>query len=103
SGTFNDGTTLDLSNSAVWSSSLPSVATVTQFGLAVSAGQGVTTIKAESGGLSGSALLTITAPELLSIFLAPAYPLVQLGNTLQFSATGVFTSGSPQDLTNSVV
>ena len=63
-GTFSDSTTQDLTTSAIWSSSAPSVATISNaagsIGTATSIGAGTTTIAAASGGRSGSTTLTVT-------------------------------------------
>ena len=58
-GTYTDGTVANISNSATWSSSNPSVATVSASGLATGAGAGTTTITATSGAVSGNASLTV--------------------------------------------
>src|SRR5260370_41483740 len=93
----------DISSSAAWSSSLSGVATVTGSGLALSAAQGSTTIKAAVGPVSGSALLTVTARALTSISISPATSSIPLGRLQQFNAIGTFTDGATQDLSNSAV
>jgi uncharacterized protein YjdB len=60
-GTYTDGSTANISNSASWSSSSTSVATVTATGLANAAGPGTATITAASGNASGTASLTVGA------------------------------------------
>jgi Bacterial Ig-like domain (group 2) len=52
--------TQDITSTATWTSSLPSVATVSATGLATGVAVGTTTIKAASGAISGSSPLTIT-------------------------------------------
>ncbi len=59
-GNYSDGTMQNLTSTATWSSTLPSVATVST-GLATGVAAGTTTIKATLG-VSGSASLTVTAP-----------------------------------------
>ena len=51
SGTFNDGSTQDITDQATWSSSDVHVAVINATGLANSAGTGTTTIKAALMGL----------------------------------------------------
>jgi N-acetylneuraminic acid mutarotase/uncharacterized protein YjdB len=101
-GTFNDGSAQTLS-SVLWSSSstatAPISADATNPGVAATAAQGTTTITASATGVSGSATLTVTAPTLASITLSPQSPTIPLGATEQFTATGVYTDGSTQDLT----
>jgi len=104
-GTFNDGSTESLA-SVLWSSSNPSVATIgndaTNPGAAASLAQGTATITASAAGISETAALTITGATLVSIQLSPQNPTVPIGATQQFTATGIYTDGSTQDLTSSV-
>jgi len=101
-GTYADGTTADLTATATWTSSPATVAPISISGLASSASQGSTTITATSGSVSGSTLLTVSAPALNSIAITPANSSVPLGMSVQFTATGIFTDGSQQDLTATV-
>jgi hypothetical protein len=64
-GTFSDGSTQNLTSTATWSSSTPSIATVRNAsgsqGLASAVGSGSTTITATSGAVNGSTTLTVSA------------------------------------------
>ena len=101
-GTYADGSTLDLTTSATWSASAPSVATANASGLAASASTGQTMIAAAAAGIAGSSTLTVTPATLVSIAITPAIPTIPLGTTQQFAATGTFTDGSTQNITGSV-
>jgi hypothetical protein len=63
-GTYSDGSTQDLTQSATWTSSAPAIATISNApgtkGLATSVGAGQTTITATLGGVSASTTLTVT-------------------------------------------
>lgn len=59
-GTFGDGSSGDISSTVTWSSSNTSVATIGSTGIASLAGPGTTTIKAVSGTVSGTTVLTVT-------------------------------------------
>ena len=59
-GTYTDGSTVDLTSTATWSSSSASVATVTSGGLATGAAVGSATITATSGSIAGSTTLTVS-------------------------------------------
>jgi hypothetical protein len=59
-GNYSDGSTQDVTSTASWSSSAPSVATVSTTGLAGTVASGQATIQAAIGSISGSAILTIT-------------------------------------------
>ena len=98
-GTFTDGSTQNISNTVEWTSSLPTVATISNQGLATSAATGTTTITATSGPISGSTPLNVTPAVLVSIAVTPADPSIALGDTQQFTATGTFSDSHAQDLT----
>jgi len=98
-GTFTDGSTKDVTSSVSWNSSNTAVANIDSQGLASTAKQGMTTITASSGSVSGSTTLTVTPPMLVSIALTPIQPSITVANTLQFTVSGNFTDGSKQDLT----
>ena len=59
-GTYSDGSTQNLTSSATWTSSQPSVASINSSGFATSKGGGVTMITAASGSLNGSTTLVVT-------------------------------------------
>ena len=100
-GTFSDNTTQNLTAMVTWTSSNTGVATVSTTGLATSAATGATTITAASGSISGSATLTVSAATLVSIAVTPANPIIAVGATEQFTATGTFSDGTTQNLTTS--
>ena len=103
-GTFSDGSTQDLTTSVAWTSSNPSVASVSSGGLASGAGPGSSTITASSGSISGSTIITFfaAAPTLVSIAVTPANPSISAGTTQQFTATGTYSDGGTQNLTTQV-
>jgi YD repeat-containing protein len=98
-GNYSDGSHLDLTNSATWTSSATSVATINSSGLASTLSQGTTTITASSGGFNAQTTLTVSPPALASIAVTPAYPAITAGATQQLTATGTYTDGSHQNLT----
>jgi uncharacterized protein YjdB len=105
-GTYSDGSSQNLTASVTWTSSDSIVATVSNNvgtqGLASGTGVGTATITATSGSVSGSASLTVSAATLVSIALSPQSPTISLGINQQFTATGTYSDGSMQDVTNSV-
>ncbi len=101
-GIFSDSTTQDLTSSATWSSANTSIATVNSSGLASAAGKGSATITASFGGFSGSTLLGVTDATLVSIQITPDNSSKAKGTIQQFTATGLYTDNSTQDLTTSV-
>src|SRR5207244_3741606 len=105
-GTYTDGTTQDVTGTATWSSSSAKVAVISNDsgtgGLATSSALGTTNIKAVLGPISDSTLLTVGDAALVSILVTPVSPSIALGLPQQFAATGTYSDGSTQDLTQSV-
>jgi uncharacterized protein YjdB len=103
-GTFSDHSTQNLTSSVTWSSSSAAVATISNTagtkGLATAVGSGKATITATSGSVSGSATLTVTNASLNSITVTPASPSIDVGTQQQFTATGNFSDGTTQDVSN---
>ncbi|MGA3325471.1 MAG: kelch repeat-containing protein, partial [Terriglobia bacterium] len=97
-GTYNDGTTQDLTSSVTWTSSGPGVATINTAGDATGLSIGSTTITAALGAVQGSTTLMVTAPALVSIAVTPANFSIAAGTTQQFTATGTYSDGSTQNL-----
>jgi 6-phosphogluconolactonase (cycloisomerase 2 family) len=105
-GHYTDGSTRVLTGQATWSSSNTGAATVSNApssqGLATSVGLGGTTISATLGSVSGSASLSVTAAQLVSIAVTPSNAMVLDGGTAQFAAMGTYTDNSNQNLTSAV-
>jgi uncharacterized repeat protein (TIGR03803 family) len=105
-GVYTDNSTHDLTTSVTWSSSAPSVASVSNGtgsqGSSTALSPGATTITATLGNVSGSTPLTVTAATLVSIGLTPVNPSLALGTQQALTATGTFTDHSTQNLTNAV-
>jgi hypothetical protein len=102
--TYSDGSTLDITSAAQWTSSVPGSAPVSGSGLVTaSAAASNVTITATSGSVSGFATLNVTSATLNSIIVTPAMQTVGLSATVQFTATGLFSDNSSQDITNEVV
>jgi hypothetical protein len=109
-GTTNHGNVPPeaLTSSVTWSSSTPSVATISSTGLATAAGCGITTITAQDSGIAGESTFTVTCstgggnPILQSINLYPNTPSIpQIGQTTQFIALGAYAPASVNnDLTS---
>jgi hypothetical protein len=103
-GSYSDGSSRDLTATAIWSSSSTAVATIASGGLATSAGAGTTTISAASGTVTGSTIMTVTAATLTSISIAPTDPILgYAGAVQQFKATGRYSDQSTRDMTNTVI
>jgi hypothetical protein len=101
-GTFTDGSTRDLTASAAWSSTSPEVVSIGGGGLATANSLGNATVSAISGAVSASAGLTVSSAALTSISITPVNPTMPLASSRLLVATGLYTDGSTQDLTQSV-
>jgi len=67
-GTYSNSTSQDITAMATWTSSSTGTATITSpGGLATTSAVGTTTITASMSGVSGTAALTVTAMDLLSL------------------------------------
>jgi hypothetical protein len=105
-GSFTDGSTQDVSGTVQWTSSATGVASVSSTiptsGTAKGLAPGSVTITASSGTISGTASLTVTNATLSSIALTPALPSIPLGVIQHFTATGTFSDGTTQDISDIV-
>ncbi|MGH8446367.1 MAG: Ig-like domain-containing protein, partial [Solimonas sp.] len=105
---FTDASTQDVTATASWTSSVPAVASVdnstdaeagTSSGRANSLRIGTTDITATYAGFSAVGKLTVTTATLDHIDVTPAAASVPLNTTQPYKATGVYTDGTPIDLT----
>ena len=103
-GTFNDGSTRDISSNVAWSSSDTTVATIpASYPVAKGVSTGTSQITATLNSVTGNSTLTVTGATISSISVTPANPEVAPGIKLRFFATGVFSDHSTQDLSLDVV
>ena len=107
-GTFSDLTSRDLTTSVTWTTSVPSVASVSEgggsSGLVTSVAPGAATITATDPGtaIAGSTVVTVSSAQLVSIAITPGRVSVPLGTHQQFTAVGTYTDSTTQDITASV-
>jgi len=106
-GTYSDGTNHDITTSVTWASSMGTVATISNApgsnGLATSVAVGSTIISATLGTISSSTTLTVgAAATLVSITVTPTIVSLDQGLTQQFTATGNYSDGTMQNITDSV-
>ncbi len=106
-GLYSNGTNQDLTTTAVWTSSNPSVASIRSTGqanpgLATAVASGTVTITATMSGVTGTATLTVTSSTatITSISVDPVNPSISAGVTQQFFATATFSDQTTQDITS---
>lgn len=101
-GTYSDGTTQDLTAQVAWSSSAPTVATVSNAagtrGRASALSVGTTDVGATFGGQAVQTTLTVVAAALDRVEVTPALASIANGTSARFQATGRYTDGSAVDL-----
>ena len=102
-GTYSDGISVDITASSNWSSADTLVATMNTSGAAKGVSIGSSIITADFQAQSATSLLTVTDASLTSIMLTPANPHIPKGNTLQLTATGIYSDGISVDITSSAV
>jgi uncharacterized protein YjdB len=100
--TLSDGTQQNVSSTVTWQTSQSGVATVNAQGYATATGKGVAQLSASYQGMAGNASITVGAPALVRITVSPNQVSLPVGETGQFTATGTYTDGSTQNLTQSV-
>jgi len=101
-GTYSDGTTLDITALVTWNSSNTAIATIAGDGTLTALTQGTTTIGATLGGISGTTNLKTTGGNLTGITVTPATAKLVKDTTGRISATGNFSNGSTRDITGAV-
>ncbi len=102
-GFYTDGTSLDVSSQVTWSTDNPMVATVSNAagsrGLGTAAGPGRTVVRARLDAKEGTAVLNVSAPELASLSVSPINPSRHVGESVQLSASGIYSNGTSQNVT----
>lgn len=105
-GTYSDGSSQALDETAVWSSDAPTVAVLSNAtgtrGLATGLTPGAASVSATVGGLTVSAALSVGAAELVTLELTPDEAALAVGSMLTATAEGVYSDGMRLDLTEAV-
>lgn len=107
-GTYVDGSTNDITESVIWTSSNPSVAEISNAsgsnGVAACLSSGTARIKATDPTIiiSGSASLTVKQPELKAIAVSPSGSAVFPGKVQLMTAIGTYSNGMKKDITQMV-
>lgn len=110
-GIYSDGTNADLTSSVEWNSGSADLGIGAETGLAVGvAVDAAVTVQATwptvVGGVTknvtGTTSVAVTAPVLQSLAITPSPVNVGSGGTAQLTATGTFSAGPTQDLTDAV-
>jgi FG-GAP repeat/Bacterial Ig-like domain (group 2) len=99
-GIYSDNTTQDVSATALWTvTPISGDATIGATGIAKGTAVGTVLVTATFEAKSGDATLTVTPAVLVSIVVTPPAPSIVLDTKEQFTAIGVFSDSTTQDLT----
>jgi len=98
-GTYNNGSTKNITSSVTWSSLPNSTVSVSSLGFASAPAVGTATITATLGSITTSTNLAVTDATLTSLVVTPTAQTIAVGGTQQFTSTGSFNDGSTQDMT----
>ncbi len=101
-GTFSDGSSQNITRDSTWASDNTAVATVGSVSLVTGVAPGTANISATLDGVTGSAELIVSSATLVSISVTPASAVLAPASTLGLTATGTFSDGSTQAITNAV-
>src|ERR1700716_3706496 len=77
-GSFDDGTQQNISETANWTSSSPTIAPVSSVGVVTGAGLGSATITASSGAVNGTTSATVDASSVAALNILPAGKIANL-------------------------
>ena len=103
---YSDGTSLDVTSTAVWTSNRAAVAAVSNAagsqGTVTAVALGTATITATFSGVAGSTTVTVSAPTLVQIVIAPIGSSVRVGQTVRYTATAIYSNNTQQPLTQGV-
>jgi uncharacterized protein YjdB len=101
-GTYDDGSTKNITGSVSWSSGNAAVFTVSDSGKITANEPGSASATATSATISGSTTVTVTVANLSSITISPTSDSTNAGDTVQYKALGTLQDGTQVDITDSV-
>jgi len=91
---YNDGTSSNVTSSAVWRSTAAAIAGISNSGLLTPLAVGSSEVQATYSGMTGSANVSVT-DTLLSLSISPNANAVNVGSSLQLTAMGTYQDGKP--------
>jgi len=101
-GTYTDGSTQNLTSLVTWQAGPSNIASVSTQGNLKGLSQGVAQVSAAYQSVTGAASVTVGAAVLIQITVNTPRSALPLGESEPLTATGMFSNGSMQDLTQSV-
>jgi PKD repeat protein len=103
-GIYSDGTSFDLTDLVTWASSAPSIATVTEEGVATGVQSSATPVQivASYDGRAGGANLTVNDAALTQITVTAPAPTLPRGAVQPYTAIGTYSNGTSFDVSELV-
>jgi uncharacterized protein YjdB len=98
---YSDATHQDVTTSVAWKTNQAAVVAVNAIGSLSAVGVGAAQVAAQYQGVTGSDSVTVGPAALVSLTVNPGQSSLPIGESEQLTATGIFTDGSQQDLTQS--
>ncbi|HKQ70542.1 MAG TPA: Ig-like domain-containing protein [Polyangiaceae bacterium] len=106
-GTYSDGSVIDVTTTATWSSDEPGIASISNAdgsnGVATAVSLGATRVRVTLDGISATAGITVTGVALVSLSVTPANSTMAAGTKQLMRAVGVYSDMTTIDLTASAV
>ena len=100
-GTYSDGTQQDVTATVSWGTSQASIAAVSASGSVMGMTAGSAVISASYQSVTGTDAVTVQPPTLASLAITPNVSSLPVGENKQLTATGVWSDGSSQDVSQS--
>ncbi|MDI9244644.1 Ig-like domain-containing protein [Marinobacter sp. CHS3-4] len=101
-GIYSDNSSRAVDDQVSWSSSDDATASVSAAGVVTANAAGTADITATLGSISQRISVTVSPATLQSISISSAVPQVPAGLSTQFSASGLYSDGTQQDLSDQV-
>ena len=102
-GTYSDGSLMDITSQVTWSSSATNIVTIATGGVATGVKSGTDKITATLAGVT-SQPVALTVISLSGLTITPSSSAnIGVGATQHFTATGTYSDGSTADFTSQVV
>jgi uncharacterized protein YjdB len=102
-GRYSDATTQDLTHAVTWQSDDPAIATVDEWGLVTGVQEGAAAVTATIGSLTSQSDITVGAPVVTGLQIAPGGPKAPAGESQQFTATASWSAGPSSDVTDQAI
>lgn len=98
--TFEDGSSIDVTNDASWSTTNAAVGTVLDGGFFVTISEGTVTVRASFGGQTAQSTVTVTPATLVALTLQPDQTTLVAGRSEQLRAMASYLDGSTVEVTS---